>query len=449
MPLYRRCCFILLDGARPDVLGQLLQRGEMPFFQQLFVEQGTFTKGVTAFPSTTGAAYLPYLTGFYPGHCNVPGIRWFDRSRQVHRSYVGIEHLFFNKDLSPAVKTLFEYTKRSVTLFNIVHRGAKTPKYFQKSWRTLVAKMTGQWGKMDAWLSTIAREVIKKEFDMLFIALPGIDETSHDAHPFSEKVLVLYRQFDIELGKLICDLERHGRREETLFVLASDHGLSPVHTHFDLVQFLEAHKLRVLHYPKIYRRYFDAVVMPSGNAMAHLYFQNEAHSYRESWMDRLTQESAIAWVAAKEEGGVRVKSKNGEALISENGEKISYRVVGKDPLGFSHIPVHFSDLQGLGLSFSQTHPDAFRQLLQIFHSHRCGDIIVNATLGYDLRKSFEWPEHFSSHGSLHREHMHIPIAFSHPLKLLHPIRSVDVFPTILKLLGLSESPICDGKVLNF
>ena len=42
-------------------------------------------------------------------------------------------------------------------------------------------------------------------------------------------------------------------------------------------------------------------------------------------------------------------------------------------------------------------------LVQIFKSARCGDIVISAETGYDLRRDFELPEHKSSHGSLKRD----------------------------------------------
>ena len=41
--------------------------------------RGGRTRAITVFPSTTSVAYLPFLTGCTPGHCNIPSIRWLDR----------------------------------------------------------------------------------------------------------------------------------------------------------------------------------------------------------------------------------------------------------------------------------------------------------------------------------------------------------------------------------
>src|SRR5216117_3360313 len=82
----RRVVFVLIDGARPDVVGALLDRGELPNLARWVVEPGGITVGTTVFPSTTGVAYIPFLFGRYPGTADVPGIRWLDRGAAARGS---------------------------------------------------------------------------------------------------------------------------------------------------------------------------------------------------------------------------------------------------------------------------------------------------------------------------------------------------------------------------
>src|SRR6266540_6106546 len=105
----RRVVFVLVDGARPDVLQDLLERGDMPHLARHVLEPGGFTVGATVFPSTTGVAYLPFLYGIYPGTANVPGIRWLDRAQAAGdrraqwrgaRSYCGVQGPWLNHDRS-------------------------------------------------------------------------------------------------------------------------------------------------------------------------------------------------------------------------------------------------------------------------------------------------------------------------------------------------------------
>ncbi|MDT8437282.1 MAG: alkaline phosphatase family protein, partial [Gemmatimonadota bacterium] len=76
-----RATILLLDGARPDVLDHLRAAGDLPHLERHLLAGADCGAAVTAFPSTTGVAYLPFLTGCYPGTCDVPGIRWLDPRR--------------------------------------------------------------------------------------------------------------------------------------------------------------------------------------------------------------------------------------------------------------------------------------------------------------------------------------------------------------------------------
>jgi hypothetical protein len=70
-------------------------------------------------------------------------------------------------------------------------------------------------------------------------------------------------------------------------------------------------------------------------------------------------------------------------------------------------------------------------------------MVLSAAKGYDLRKRFEHPEHKSSHGALHDEHMWTPLFSS--VKLQRSIlRTADLFPSILQLSGKNPPANIDG-----
>ncbi len=81
-------------------------------------------------------------------------------------------------------------------------------------------------------------------------------------------------------------------------------------------------------------------------------------------------------------------------------------------------------------------PDAPRQLLQLFHTARAGDLALAASPGSDFLGPWEIPEHRAGHGSLIAEHMEVPIAASVALPEL-PMRTVDLMPTILERLDMA------------
>lgn len=84
----------------------------------------------TVFPSVTGVACIPMLTGMHPADAGVPGLRWYDRRRRLpallgrSRSHVGTQIRDINADLSTAATTLYERAPReSLGLESVVTRG--------------------------------------------------------------------------------------------------------------------------------------------------------------------------------------------------------------------------------------------------------------------------------------------------------------------------------------
>jgi len=127
-----RATVILLDGARPDIFDALAQAGDLPNVSRYVLEPGGRVDATTVFPSTTGVAYLPFLTGRFPGPCDVPGIRWMDparyrgrwiRDRRHVRTYAGVQSGLLNTDVSPSVTSIFDIEQDSIALCSPFTRG--------------------------------------------------------------------------------------------------------------------------------------------------------------------------------------------------------------------------------------------------------------------------------------------------------------------------------------
>ncbi|HNO11813.1 MAG TPA: alkaline phosphatase family protein, partial [bacterium] len=123
---------ILIDGARYDVFERLLAEGRLPAIQEHIVARGAYRRMTTVFTSTTGPAYVPFLTGCFPGKANLPGIRWFDKTAFAEkpfwnphrfRSYCGWEGFFMNRDINPNIKTIFDLTENPINIFGPITRG--------------------------------------------------------------------------------------------------------------------------------------------------------------------------------------------------------------------------------------------------------------------------------------------------------------------------------------
>ncbi len=463
----KRFIVILADGARYDSFRDLLELGQLPHISEEFLDRGTFAMATSVFPSTTGPAYMPFLTGCFPGTCNVPGIRWFDKqlyhekkfSLKRFRSYVGLESYLMNKDMNPELKTLFDYFSKSFNIFSSVNRGvskAGNLASYMRIWFWYYAHLTDRWHMVDDAALEKTLSVIQKDFEFLFVVFPGIDEYSHLSFPKHPEAIQAYKKIDFAIGKMARELKKEQKYDETAIFIVSDHGLSETKSHFGVASFLEEKGIRTFYYPKIFKWGFQAATMVSGNAMLHLYFKG-----REGWGERLSvqeiqeayptvfeellSELAVDLILAKEkDDSVMLINRRGTAKIKEQEGRYQITLQG-DPFSGLRFPSEYiSSSETLRLTADSKYPDVIVQACQIFRSSRTGDLVLSASPGYDLRKRFEHPEHKSSHGAMHREHMLIPM-FSNVKMQREIVRSVDLFPSILQLNGVAIPLGIDGE----
>ena len=465
-----RCFLLLVDGLRRDLAEAELAAGTLPNLAAM-VERGGRCCGITAFPSTTSVAYLPFLTGCMPGRCDVPSIRWLDRrryrghwwrDRDAVRSYCGYQARLLDSDLAPEVRTMFELVPQSLGLFTPVARGLPA----DRDPTRLARKLWGMLAHYAQWHQpsddTVARYLAEAAGGLarfVFAQFPAVDGYTHQDGPKAASVRRALRKVDAAVGRVMQQLHARGELERSLILLVSDHGASPVHTHMDLADWFRDHGVRTMAHPAIWSRSPHAAVMVAGNGSAMVYArpneprkrrwplarlrQAEAFGSREDLVAALLAERAVGLVAAEDEdGAVRVASWDGEALIQRIGPGIAYRPVSGDPFGLGRTWVA-TERAWLDATWDAEYPDAAYQLLDQFRSARTGDLVVVARSGYDFREGWEVPEHRAGHGSLTREHMQTPVWSSAPLPP-GPLRTVDLFPAMLSWLGVELPPVVDG-----
>src|SRR6266511_869237 len=382
-----RAVLVLIDGARADVLRELLGRGDLPNLARWVIEPGGLGVGTTVFPSTTGVAYVPFLFGRFPGSVGIPGIRWLDR------------------------------------------RGAAG------GWRQ-------QWRAARAWL-----EVADEPWRFLFVVFPGVDGISHLKDPLHPAVLESYRLVDRALGDFVARVRQRGDELPAFFV-GSDHGMTVMRDHSDVAVQLERDGIRTLRHPThVWCRGARAATMVSGNASVQVYFDPRSGRDRPlteselpgDMLDRFLALPAVRLAACRSDtGGVIVRTRTGRARLTEASGLLRYEPQNGDPLGLGGY-AEFDDRELLARTRETDVPDAPRQLLQLFHTARAGDLALAASPGADFRGPWEIPEHRAGHGSLIAEHMEVPIAASVALPEL-PMRTVDLMPTILERLDVDVPP---------
>jgi Type I phosphodiesterase / nucleotide pyrophosphatase len=457
----KRVILLLVDGLRPDVAESALARGDLPALHAM-VREGSTGRGVTVFPSTTSVAYLPFLTGCTPGHCNVPSIRWLERRRysgrwwrdsELVRSYCGYQAGRLDGDVTPGIRSIFELVPESLGIFTPVAKGLtpeRDPARAERKFWGAVAHYLEWHQPSDEAVRRHLLRGIDGPWRFIFAQFPAVDGYTHQSAPGAPRVLRALRRVDDTVAEVRARLAARGELEDTLVLLVSDHGAAEVQVHLDLADWFRGQGVRTLSHPVVWEKEPQAAVMIAGNGSAMVYAQPnvprserwgmdrlrrpEAFGVRRDLIAALTAEAAVAFVAAEERpGALRVVSSGGEAEIVREGDRMRYRPLTGDPL---EIGGEFSrsEAEWLDATWDGPYPDACVQLQDQFRASRTGDLIVVAREGYDFRRRFEVPEHKSGHGSLIRAHMQIPVWASVP-GLPVAMRSVDLFPAMLEWLG--------------
>jgi len=458
---FRRVVFVLVDGVRPDVMQHLLDRGDLPELARWVREPGGMTVGTTVFPSTTGVAYIPFLYGCFPGTAGVPGIRWLDRGAaaggvaeqwRAARSYCGVQAGWINRDLACG-PSIFELVPESYAICTPLTNGLRPGAHLIPGRRALLgalAHYAGTYPALDRAVAQAWVETATRDWRFLFVVFPGPDGLAHLYDPWHPKVLAALRDIDRALGAFLRRARTVG--DDPVMVIAADHGASVMRHHEDIALRLEEWGVPTLRHPMhVWRRGARAAGMVSGNAGVQVYFEprtgraaprSEAELPAEV-VDRLVALPAVRVAAYRDgAGGVIVRAADQRARLRETRGAIRYEPLAGDPLGLGGA-LQLEDREMLARSRTTDVPDAPRQLLQLFRSSRAGDLALGATLGNDFRGPWEIPEHKAGHGSVIADHAEVPILASVPLPDV-PLRTVDLMPAMLELLGVAVPDGIDG-----
>jgi Type I phosphodiesterase / nucleotide pyrophosphatase len=467
-----RCFLLLVDGLRPDVAERRLAAGDLPHISAM-LRPGGKTRAITGFPSTTSVAYLPFLTGCTPGHCDIPSIRWLDRTayggrwwrdRNAIRSYCGYQAPMLDGDIRRDVRTIFELVPDSIGIFTPVARGLSRDRDPSRRER----QVWGSLAHVSMWHQpsddAVSRHLLKAaggKSRFVFAQFPAVDGFTHQSGADSAPVHRSLKRIDETVGMLREQLTRKNELHDSLILIVSDHGASAVHTHLDLADWFRAQGVPTLAHPVVWEQNPRAAVMVAGNGSAMVYARPaEPRSHRwpverlrrpeafgcgEDMVAGLIREPAVAFVAAEsEEGGIWIEDASGAARVTRRGEYIGYETVSGDPLLLGG-PQNASARQWLEATWDAPYPDAPFHLLDQFRSHRSGDLLVIGREGYDFRGRFEVPEHRWGHGSLTRSHMQTPVWSSQPIPSA-PLRTVDLFPAMLAWLSVPVPDGIDGEM---
>ena len=457
---------LVADGARLDAFEGPLT--ELPALRRLRDEGGLHPVS-TVFPSVTGPAYTPFMTGHFPGPIGVPGIRWFDRTRRApgwpghSRSYVGVQFRRFDEDLDARAPTIFELVPNSLAALSVITRGLP----LSRRLGTLTARsaarvaMTHFRGKAEHWLDVdrevmeaVPRRVREERPDYVFAAFAGVDKASHARGHGSALVHEALAIVDATAARLRSDAEAGGWWDDTHLFVVSDHGHSEVRQHEDLARVIADMGLRVMSHPFVRGFAMDVAVMVSGNAMAHVYVETKRRA--RGWWPALAPrwDPLVAHLLSRESVDLMLlphsadlceirSATRGNAMVGRRDDVYFYRRTTGDPLG-SGDDIRGSADETYDALARTDYPDAIVQVVNLAGSARSGDILISAAREWDLRARYEPIPHRSSHGALHRDHMMVPLLMNRrPSRV--PRRTTDIFASTLAALAIDEPLTLDGS----
>ncbi|UCE12946.1 MAG: alkaline phosphatase family protein [Candidatus Heimdallarchaeota archaeon] len=456
---FSRCIFFHWDGARYDQFTKLLEKHYLPNVQKYLISKGKYTLGFTCLPSTTGPANLPYLAGTLPGTGNIPGVRWFERTKpnsfiDGRVTYMGLYPGVIDKHLKSDQKTLFDLIPKSIAINSPINRGAKKKNNFKK---LILSKTTNNWYYIDQYGAEQLESLVSKEFGFIFANFQLIDKLSHYISPISNKTLIAYISLDKIVGKVARILENQNRLDDTLLIVSSDHGQSENSGHFNLYRFCKKFFDSEC-FPFPVKRNFSCLVAEQGNKSGFIYLKRDSswekkcsHEFLENsskyshFLNALSKRKELDLILTRDENNNTIITKKDQvSRITKNGKQFQYEFEKRDPLGIG-IEGCFDLQSSFELTAGSDYPDILLQATQIFDSSRTSDIVVLAKSDYDFRESYlhvkrlwhsyEWPQHQSGHGGISKHQFRTPIAINYEISN-NQLRSLDLYPTILKLLGI-------------
>ncbi|HQG13573.1 MAG TPA: CDP-alcohol phosphatidyltransferase family protein, partial [bacterium] len=457
-----------IGGVDRKIFDSMLTSGELPNLSGHISSRGGKYELCGSFPSTAGTAIAPYITGCFPGTCDIPGIRWFDRSissskvfsMNRFRDYDGWGTYAMDHDLSNSVRTIFEYSRQAANIFGPLNRGCglvrdmsffSTLSRFQKA--RSAADLDAAANAALGWFSSAAR----KETDFVFYSFPPAaflnpEEASEEAVKYS------YRRLDEYIGGAIGILKDRGLYDRTALFFVPDCSLVERKKRFDLKNFLSK-RGKVAGSSGNLKDWqeSDVISLPSGTSMANLYFKkggswDERNFFedieRKGIVGSLIEKAEIDIVAGRSnEGGIIVQSSRGKARIIEDADgRITY-LTREDPFGYVGQGQVLDASSGLERSWESAYPDAIVQLLGLFRSKRAGDIVTSAASGVSLLSTSHDGAGKYTHGSLLSEHIIVPLLSSVVLRE-GPMRSTDIFSTVLDIFGIAGAHALDGVPLT-
>lgn len=412
-----------IDGMNITRLKQAMADGLMPHFSAMMSKGSLFDRVMTSFPSVTGPAHVPLLTGEMPYHNDIVGhnnhrrkLNHYDNLLMYYRDF---DHYFDKK------KTVFESFDRPVSVGLPLSKGAR----YRANRLAIV-----EWGYIPSITEWNAMRIGLNEAragaDFVAVWMHEMDTHQHirkDPH----RVEQTFRNIDKYAERAQALLPK-----DTLFAFCTDHGNEWTPNYFPLRRTLQGllrdpfllnldggGYVQLFMHPKAMPQQLDVSDMEDITTTA-------GHPLLQTLVDL----PAVGMVWARDGAKVRVATREGYATIERDGERFRYHPVtadvfhyGDQPATTKLVDTWITHRQSLDVSFASDFPDGIAQGFELTHHQNAADIILTNREGWSVNRLCP----HSVHGGINREQMHSAFAFSEPVGDPRAIVHSTAFPHLL------------------
>ena len=498
----RTVTIVLIDGLSKEIFNSELEKGKLPNLKKLIARSTYVHNGIGSFPSMTGYAFYPFITGMDAPESGIYGLRWFDRTLDKGnlRNYVGRTNIQMNTDITDKYQNIFEYFSDYYTasVNTFMNRGVHHP--LKTGWAHATAKyshesifpllraipMMGEEMSKDHFqhetlVTDLASSQLEKNPKVQWVTYPSLDAHNH-VHGTDKVYYQLMSHIDEEVGRLIDTIEALGQ-DDRMVVIVSDHGISDVDININIPEILgDSLGFAIERGPSTHldtdelstpiEEFVedDGYFVINGNLSAYLYMTDQSISGKEGWRKKIpgnllssypthsgvvdlpsfiARVEGIDLVAYQYDSNtVAVINGNSEArIILTEGEKLIYQHLSGDPLAMEGYlkqgqSYNFDSL--LTMTANSDYPNAIARIWALMSKTDGPDIVMTTRKGYDLARDYEIfvDNYKGGHGGIHASLLNVPYILFVPSESPRKVavaRSEDVGATILDYLGIEPS----------